>query len=178
MAIDPLKICCAYCGSLPMESSIHIDTLFCSDCRQKIATENWVTGGINAMVGKLVRRRIYFYSIKSPKPERWGWDDEQNADGNDPKSGGGYFSTFEDAVLDAWETLKEEKLVSTKRGRKTMDDKERRQWIATQVLAHMVGSPAWSFSDANVFPSVCHRYAHEAITFADALIELLDKEDS
>ena len=38
------------------------------------------------MVGKLVRRRIYFYLIKSSKPERWGWDDEQNADGNDPKS--------------------------------------------------------------------------------------------
>ena len=94
MTIDPLKICCAYCGSLPMESSIHIDHLFCADCNQEIATENWITGGINSLVGKLLRSGVEVWKSENG----WTWDGDGVA--------GKAWQTFEYCVLDAWEKTK------------------------------------------------------------------------
>lgn len=106
--IDPLEVPCAYCGALP-EKSVEPDDpteydcrwLFCDVCHSDSYTpEEWIIAGINAMDGKLMRKGC---SIAYLGGMNWGWafppDNEMEM------SNYGFASSFEQAVLDAFNHL-------------------------------------------------------------------------
>ena len=109
MTIDPLKIPCPHCGTnpiIPVESRTWI---MCRECENAVPPKEWITGGINALAGKLMREEFYFSSISSPKGKSWCWDNEGSISDDIAEIGGGPFDTFEEAVFDAWEYLERKK---------------------------------------------------------------------
>lgn len=97
MTIDPLTIPCPFCGRLP-EASYYPDWVVCSKCCPMMDPKDWITGGINALAGKLMRQDIFI--CKTYKG--WTWDKISE----DEDASGGMFPSFEECVLDAWEYLK------------------------------------------------------------------------
>ena len=55
------------------------------------------------------------------------------------------------------------------------DMKARREQIATAVLAGFAAGPAWEEKPIHLAPRAGQRAAAEAVAWADALIEALDK---
>ena len=98
MTIDPLTIPCAYCGgsgeiTAPERMSME-KRISCKRCRIVLEPPVWIAGGINALVGKLVRKGVMVWQ----SPEGWTWDSEDEE--------GKAWQTFEYCVLDAWEKSK------------------------------------------------------------------------
>ena len=99
MTIDPPTIPCAYCGEFSKLSNLPY-WITCSECYSVIQPQNWITGGINALAGKLMRQDIFI--CKTYKG--WTWD--KISEDEDEDASGGMFPSFEECVLDAWEYLK------------------------------------------------------------------------
>lgn len=104
--IDPFEIPCVYCGRLPVVSDKYTAQLlyYCPDCEQAIPPEEWITGGINAMAGKLMRKGIYIFQPHPPL-DTWWWGKEWHHSPKDLFTAEISFNTFEEAVLDAWKHL-------------------------------------------------------------------------
>lgn len=51
--IDPLKIPCAYCRLLPVRRMSDFYPIHCIECDLSMDEDKWITGGINAMAGKM-----------------------------------------------------------------------------------------------------------------------------
>ncbi len=117
MTINPLEIPCAYCGRMPVVPPEWPTLLYCPDCEQAITAEEWITGGINALAGMLMREfslRIEecepvekdeegHWMIRSFMWETGEWPLRKGGTENDP-----VLESFEEAVLDAWKKLKVE----------------------------------------------------------------------
>ncbi len=102
MTIDPLKIPCAFCGFLPVIGNGLLGLISCTNCSAVVMEDEWITGGINALVGKLARQGIRIEDKSYRETPSWAWVTDEIW----VKRG-----SFEEAVLDAWKTLKrEEKL--------------------------------------------------------------------
>ena len=107
MTIDPLTIPCPFCGDLPVikywvGSIYHI---YCENCEMALTPDTWITGGINALVGKLARLEQVRFFTKDGFHQSWDWGyswDNTYEDEILPRN----FDSFEEAVLDAWEKLK------------------------------------------------------------------------
>ena len=93
MNIDPLKVPCPFCGRLPEEAD-YPDWISCPDCCPRIEPESWITGGINALVGQLLRSGVEVWKSE----DGWTWWDGDDAAGR-------VWQTFEYCVLDAWEKM-------------------------------------------------------------------------
>ena len=99
MTIDPLTIPCAYCGGFPDRyDNSQVYCQYCLSLEDEDAVlqtdDDWITGGINALVGKLVRSGVEVWKSE----DGWTWDSEDDA--------GKAWQTFEYCVLDAWEKAK------------------------------------------------------------------------
>ena len=97
MNIDPETVPCAYCGSTDSiftHGSFDVTNgIKCLTCDAETSPDNWITGGINSLVGKLVRKGVMVWQ----SPEGWTWDSEDEE--------GSAWQTFEYCVLDAWEKM-------------------------------------------------------------------------
>ena len=99
MNIDPLKVPCPFCGNsgnrkeFLTEDWEMVVEITCFTCEMKVSTKDWITGGINALVGQLARSGIEIWE----SPEGWTWDSEDEE--------GKAWQTFEYCVLDAWEKM-------------------------------------------------------------------------
>ena len=87
MTIDPLDIPCAYCsGKGEKHESIEYGVeISCYSCEVKVFVDDWITGGINALFGRIARML----------------DAEEDLDRP--------FPTFEEAVMYGWKKMQEEK---------------------------------------------------------------------
>ena len=98
MNIDPETVPCAYCGSTDSiftHGSFDVTNgIKCLTCDAETSPENWITGGINALAGKLARSGVEVWKSE----DGWTWDGDGVA--------GKAWQTFEEAVLDAWEKAK------------------------------------------------------------------------
>ena len=98
MNIDPETVPCAYCGSTDSiftHGSFDVTNgIKCLTCDAETSPENWITGGINALVGKLARSGVEIWKSE----DGWTWDGDGEA--------GKAWQTFEYCVLDAWEKMK------------------------------------------------------------------------
>ena len=102
MNIDPETIPCAYCGSngkvkefLFTHGKFDVTLgITCLTCETETSPENWITGGINALVGQLARSGVEVWKSE----DGWTWDGDGVA--------GSAWQTFEYCVLDAWEKMK------------------------------------------------------------------------
>lgn len=98
MTIDPETIPCAYCGSneaLFTHGSFDVTQgMKCLTCGTETSPSDWITGGINALVGKLARSGVEVWKSE----DGWTWD-------GDGVAGKGW-ETMEACVLDAWEKSK------------------------------------------------------------------------
>ena len=114
MTIDPLTIPCAYCGGFPDRyDNSQVYCQYCLSLEDEDAVlqtdDDWITGGINALVGELTKRHIHFSFTKTPNRNYWScWQEDSSVVNGGWLSFGGRFDTFEEAVLDAWEALKKE----------------------------------------------------------------------
>lgn len=101
MTIDPLTISCAYCGSKgeKHESVEYGMEISCLACGVTVYVDDWITGGINALAGKLMKENI-FVELHLPyiKPQ-WVWSVDRR------KYIHKRFDTFEEAVFDAWKSV-------------------------------------------------------------------------
>ncbi len=103
MIIDPLEIPCAYCGgagevTAPERMSME-KRISCRRCRIVLRPAVWITGGLNALIGKLHRHHTYVENLlldSSDKP--WFWI---NSEGKK----GGPFASLDEAALDAWKKM-------------------------------------------------------------------------
>ena len=102
MTIDPLTIPCAYCcesGEITAPERMSMENrIVCRRCKIVLRPADWITGGINALVGKLTKRDVFFFNVFNG----WEWvkaSQEERVDG-------GTFESFEACVLDAWEKSK------------------------------------------------------------------------
>ena len=102
MTIDPITIPCPFCEEIIVERSDE-DFVTCEVCDIDIPVHEWVTGGINALVGKLARQGTHIEDMSYGKSPSWAWASDK---GNQM---GTSFKTFEACVLDAWEKLKRKK---------------------------------------------------------------------
>ena len=106
MNIDPEMIPCAYCGSTDSiftHGSFDVTNgIKCLTCDAETSPENWITGGINALAGKLMRQDIFI--CKTYKG--WTWD--KISEDETKEKDGGIFQSFEECILDAWEKTREE----------------------------------------------------------------------
>lgn len=102
MTIDPLTIPCAYCGNagIPKESitthgsfDVALE-IVCYACETQVLPPDWIYGGINALVGKLLRSGVEVWRSE----DGWTWDGDGVA--------GKAWQTMEACVLDAWEKAK------------------------------------------------------------------------
>lgn len=95
MNIDPVDIPCVYCSGKgeKYESIEYGVEISCYSCGIKIFMDDWITGGINALVGKLLRFGIEIWESS----EGWTWDSTDEE--------GKAWQTFEYCVLDAWEKM-------------------------------------------------------------------------
>ena len=101
MTIDPETIPCAYCGSngkgdefIFTHGSFDVTLgVKCLKCGTETSPSDWITGGINALVGKLLRFGIEIWESS----EGWTWDSTDEE--------GKAWQTFEYCVLDAWEKM-------------------------------------------------------------------------
>lgn len=109
MTIDPLKIPCPFCGSFPVIGNGSSGLISCPNCLPLMMEEDWIEGGINALAGKLERLEgIKFFQKDYGFHRVWDWGyswDDNHEDGILPRQ----FNSFDEAVFDAWETLKREK---------------------------------------------------------------------
>ena len=105
MTIDPLTIPCAYCGNVGVEKE-SITTygsfdivleIVCYTCGTQVLPSVWLTGGINALVGKLARQGIRIEDKSYGETPSWAWVTDEIW----VKRG-----SFEEAVWDAWEKMK------------------------------------------------------------------------
>ena len=105
MTINPLDIPCAYCNGKgeKYESIEYGVEISCYSCEVKVFVDDWITGGINALVGKLARRGVHIEDMSYGKDSSWAWASDKGS------QMGTSFKTFEACVLDAWEKLKREK---------------------------------------------------------------------
>ena len=92
MTIDPLTIPCPFCEEIIVERSDE-DFVTCEVCDIDIPVHEWIEGGINALVGALVRKGVVVWQAS----EGWTWDSEDEE--------GKAWQTFEYCVLDAWEKM-------------------------------------------------------------------------
>ncbi len=92
MTIDPITIPCPFCEEIIVERSDE-DAVTCEVCDIDIPVNDWITGGINALVGKLLRFGIEIWESS----EGWTWDSTDEE--------GKAWQTFEYCVLDAWEKM-------------------------------------------------------------------------
>ena len=97
MIIDPLTIPCPFCGGKgeKRESVEYGMEISCLACVVTVCAEGWLTGGINALVGKLLRFGVSIWRSEGG----WTWDDDYDIGGSGP--------TLEACVLDAWEKIRE-----------------------------------------------------------------------
>ena len=103
MTIDPETIPCAYCGSngkgdefIFTHGSFDVTLgVKCLKCGTETSPSDWITGGINALVGKLLRFGVSIWRSEGG----WTWDDDYDIGGSGP--------TLEACVLDAWEKIRE-----------------------------------------------------------------------
>ena len=98
MTIDPLTIPCPFCGGFgeitaPERMSME-NRIVCRRCKIVLRPADWITGGINALVGKLLRSGVEVWKSE----DGWTWDGDGVA--------GKAWQTFEYCVLDAWEKTK------------------------------------------------------------------------
>lgn len=94
MTIDPLTIPCPFCGGHPIVKDWRWkNNIYCRDCEISLAPEEWIEGGINALVGKLLRFGVSIWRSEGG----WTWDDDYDIGGSGP--------TLEACVLDAWEKM-------------------------------------------------------------------------
>ena len=103
MTIDPETIPCAYCGnagvareSVTAYGYYDVDVVLeivCCTCKTHVLSSEWITGGINALVGKLLRFGVSIWRSEGG----WTWDDDYDIGGSGP--------TLEACVLDAWEKM-------------------------------------------------------------------------
>ncbi len=103
MTIDPETIPCAYCGnagvareSVTAYGYYDVDVVLeivCCTCKTHVLSSEWITGGINALVGKLLRFGIEIWESS----EGWTWDSTDEE--------GKAWQTFDYCVLDAWEKM-------------------------------------------------------------------------
>lgn len=107
MTIDPLEIPCAYCRQFPIRHQ-SAEYLYCTECCYVQSFKKWITGGINAMAGQLMRKNVHITFIPN---ESWSWNDfsRKYLMSASPI----YFSSFEQAVLDAWKHFMKEKPCAT-----------------------------------------------------------------
>ncbi len=94
MTIDTITIPCPFCEEIIVERSDE-DFVTCEVCDIDLPVHDWITGGINAMVGKLLRSGISVWR----SDEGWTWDGDGDIGGSGP--------TLEACVLDAWEKIRE-----------------------------------------------------------------------
>ena len=92
MTIDPMTIPCPFCEEIIIERSDE-DFVTCEVCDIDIPVHEWITGGINALVGKLLRSGVEVWKSE----DGWTWDGDGVA--------GKAWQTFEYCVLDAWEKM-------------------------------------------------------------------------
>ena len=92
MTIDPLEIPCPFCEEMITELSE--DAVTCEICDIDILIDEWIQGGINALIGKLLRSGVEVWKSE----DGWTWD-------GDGVAGKGW-ETIEACVLDAWEKVK------------------------------------------------------------------------
>ena len=102
MIIDPLGIPCAYCGGKgeKRESVEYGMEISCLACGVTVYVDDWIEGGINALIGKLHRHHTYVENLlldSSDKP--WFWI-------NSKGKKGGPFASLDEAALDAWKNFK------------------------------------------------------------------------
>ncbi len=98
MTIDPLTIPCPFCEGFgeitaPERMSME-DRIVCRRCKIVLRPAVWLEGGINALVGKLLRSGVEVWKSENG----WTWDGDGVA--------GKAWQTFEYCVLDAWEQAK------------------------------------------------------------------------
>lgn len=96
MTIDPLTIPCPFCGEYPIVKDWR-NNIYCKDCEISLTPEEWVEGGINALVGKLARQGIRIEDKSYGETPSWAWVTDEIW----VKRG-----SFEEAVWDAWEKMK------------------------------------------------------------------------
>ena len=104
MTIDPLTIPCAYCQNTCTGLADDDDSIIhCDYCEISVPVTEWTKVGIYVLAGRLAEKGFYFaYGEDDEKNQDWMWvDDRINYDL--------HFSTFEEAVLDAWEYLERKK---------------------------------------------------------------------
>ena len=103
MTIDPLTIPCPFCGNsgnrkeFLTEDWEMVVEITCFTCEMKVSTKDWITGGINALVGKLARQGIRIEDKSYGETPSWAWVTDEIW----VKRG-----SFEEAVWDAWEKMK------------------------------------------------------------------------
>ena len=100
MTIDPLTIPCPFCGGFgeitaPERMSME-NRIVCRRCKIVLRPADWITGGINALVGQLLRSGVEVWRSE----DGWTWDGDGVA--------GKAWQTMEACVLDAWEKMGEE----------------------------------------------------------------------
>lgn len=103
MNIDPFTIPCAFCQSTLFLQDVSTDDeelICCESCATIVSPNIFISGGINALAGKLARRGIHIEDMSYGKSPSWAWASDKGS------KMGTSFKTFEEAVLDSWETLK------------------------------------------------------------------------
>ena len=68
MTIDPLEIPCPFCEEMITELSE--DAVTCEICDIDILIDEWIQGGINALIGKLLRSGVEVWKSE----DGWTWD--------------------------------------------------------------------------------------------------------
>ena len=105
MNIDSFTIPCPFCQSTLFLQDVSTDDeelICCESCATIVSPNIFISGGINALAGKLMKENIFVEShLLSIKP-KWTWCMDRR------KYTHKQFDSFEEAVLDAWETLKRE----------------------------------------------------------------------
>ena len=104
MTIDPFKVPCPFCGRLPEESD-YSGWISCPDCCPRIEPEAWIEVGTNSLAGKLMKEHIFVEIHPFSMRGKWVWGFVSLDRHEYTKK---RFDTFEEAVLDAWETIRKE----------------------------------------------------------------------
>ena len=105
MTIDPFTIPCAFCQSTLFLQDVSTDDeelICCESCATIVSPKIFIFGGINALAGKLMKENFFVEPHPLSIKPKWTWCMDRR------KYTHKQFDSFEEAVLDAWETLKRE----------------------------------------------------------------------